>query len=227
MTQTVEDEKRAAALAAVRAEVRPGMVVGLGTGTTARYVIEEIARLIRAERMPLRGVPSSIATANLARSLGIPLVDLEISVDVAIDGADEIDPQRNLIKGGGGAMTREKCVAVAARRFVVVADASKLVERLSRPVPVEVLAFALPLVQRLLRERLPGCEPKVRRQLGGALFITDNGNPVLDVAMPPECEPRVAADVLATIPGIVGHGYFLDMNPIVYVAGPDGVQTLS
>src|SRR5437016_2842587 len=113
------------------------MVVGLGTGRTARLVLEELARLIREHGLQIRGIATSVETERLAQSLGIPLTDLREVPDIDIDGADEIDPERNLTKGGGGAMTREKCVAVAARRFVVVADESKLVSRLTRPVPVE------------------------------------------------------------------------------------------
>ena len=225
MADPVEEQKRAAALEAVRAEVRDGMIVGLGTGSTARFATEEVARLAREEGWSLRGVPSSEATAQLARSLGLALTDLSATPDVAIDGADEIDPRRDLIKGAGGAMTRERCVAVAARRFVVVADASKLVPRLRRPVPIEALTFALPLVTRLLRERLPGSDP-VPRLDNGAPAISDNGNPLLDVAWPGAFSPEEAAATIAGIPGVVAHGFFLGMQPPAYVAGPDGVRVL-
>ena len=226
MSARDEQLKQAASVAAVRAEVRSGMVVGLGTGTTARYVVEECGRLLREEGFTLQGVPTSEATARLAQSLGIPLRDLSAVPDVTIDGADEIDPQHDLIKGAGGAIAREKCVAVAAQRFVVVADGSKLVPRLQRPVPIEVLPFALPLVSRLLRERLPGCEPRLRGGEGQP-FLTDNGNPLLDLELPATIAPGEAATTIAAIPGVVEHGFFLGMRPTVYVAGDDGVRVLN
>lgn len=225
MGSSQDEQKRAAALAAVQAEVRDSMVLGLGTGTTARFVIEEVGRRVREDGLRVRAVPTSLTTARLAESLAIPLADLSLTPDTDIDGADEIDPQHRLIKGAGGAMTREKCVAVAARRLVIVADASKLVSRLSWPVPVEVLEFALPLVARLLRQRLPGCTP-VLRMVEGEAFITDNGNPVLDVALPANAMPEAAAAVFAATPGVVEHGLFLDMQPAIYVGGPDGVRLL-
>src|SRR5262249_47017787 len=126
--ESQQELKRAAAVAAVRAEGRDGMVVGLGTGSTAAFAIQAIARLGREGGLRVRGVPTSLTSERLARELGIPLTDLTEVPDVDIDGADEIDPRRNLIKGGGGAMTREKVVAVASRRLVIIADETKLVE---------------------------------------------------------------------------------------------------
>jgi ribose 5-phosphate isomerase A len=220
-----EQFKQAAALAAVRAEVRSGMILGLGTGSTARYVIEECGRLLRDEGYVLSGVPTSEATARLARDHGMPLRDLAVEPDLDLDGADEIDPQHDLIKGRGGAITREKCVAIASRRLVIVADASKLVQRLRRPVPIEVLPFALPLVLRLIAEQLPGSEP-VQRLAAGAPLLSDNGNALLDLALPEHVTPAAAAATLAAMPGLIEHGFFLGMRPTVYLAGADGVRQL-
>ena len=135
------------------------MVVGLGTGTTAYFVIEELARRIREDGLQVTGVPTSNETARLARDVGIPLVDLAAVPDVDIDGADEVDRGHNLTKGAGGAMTREKIVAAASKRLVIVVDESKLVRRLAWPVPIEVLPFAEAYVRRELRARFPGCSP--------------------------------------------------------------------
>ncbi len=218
--------KRAAAIAAVDAEVHGGMRLGLGTGTTAFFVLEELARRIRAEGLQIGGVPTSLETERLARERGIPLIDLGEPLDVAIDGADEIGPRRALTKGGGGAMTREKCVALSARRFVVVADSSKLVRRLSWPVPLEVLPFAEALVLRTLRQRFPGAAPALRLR-DGAPFVTDNGNHIVDLAFPDERpHPTELAHALKQITGVIEHGLFIDMRPVVYVAGPNGVRVI-
>jgi ribose 5-phosphate isomerase A len=219
-----EQLKRAAALAAVAAEVRSGMVVGLGTGTTAYFVVEEIGRRIREEGLQVRGVPTSAETERLARERGIPLTDLSETPDVAIDGADEIDPRRALTKGAGGAITREKCVAVAALRFVIVADDSKVVRRLAWPAPVEVLPFAEELVQRELVAAFPGCRPEPRSR-DGVPFVTDNGNHILDLAFGADRPPpgRLARQ-LKRLTGVVEHGLFVGMRPVLYVAGPGGVR---
>lgn len=226
MSAQDEQFKRAAALAAVRAEVRSGMILGLGTGSTARYAIDECGRLLREEGFDLRGVPTSEETARQARACGIPLLDLSAIPDLDIDGTDEVDADHDLVKGAGGAITREKCVAVASHRFVVIADDSKLVQRLRRPVPVEVLAFALPLVVRLLRARLPDCDPVQRLVAGGTPFLSDNGNPLLDLELPEHVTPATAAATIAAVPGVVEHGFFLGMRPTVYLAGADGVRQL-
>lgn len=216
--------KRAAAEAAVRAEVRSGMVIGLGSGTTMLFALDELGRRVREEGLRIRGVPTSEQTARIADGCGIPLVDLALEPDVAIDGADEVDPRGNLTKGAGGAMTREKCVAVAARRLVIVVDDSKLVSRLAGAVPIEVLPFAVPLVQRELCRRLPGAEPRLRLQ-GGTPFVTDSGNQILDVALGAERPaPARLARLLDGVTGVVEHGLFVGMKPAVYVAAPAGVR---
>ncbi len=220
-------EKQAAALAAVRAEVRSGMLLGLGTGTTAYFVLQELGRLIRDEGLTVRGVPTSNETARLAHNWQIPLTDLSAIPDVDIDGADEIDPRRNLTKGAGGAMTREKCVAGASRKLVIVAHASKLVKQLVWPVPVEVLPFAQPFVVRELQRRFPTCSPTARMH-NGALFITDSGNHIIDLAFDKQRpSPARLAAALDRITGIVGHGLFVGMQPTIYVAGPNGVTVMT
>jgi ribose 5-phosphate isomerase A len=203
------------------------MVVGLGTGTTAYFVIEELARRIREDVLQVSGVPTSNETARLAHDGGIPLADLAAVLDVDIDGADEVDPGHNLTKGGGGAMTREKIVAVASKRLVIVVDESKLVPSLAWPVPVEVLPFAEPYVRRELRARFPGCSPALRVR-DGAIFVTDNGNHIFDVAFGSgrSAPARIAAE-LNSIPGVVEHGLFVGLKPAVYVSGANGVRVLT
>lgn len=226
MTADQSALRQAAAVAAVGAEVRDGMRLGLGTGRTAAFALDELARRIRDEGLRICGVPTSLETERLALARGIPLIDLSEPLDLAIDGADEIGPRRALTKGGGGAMTREKCVALAARRFVVVADNAKLVRRLSWPVPMEVLPFAEALVVRTLRQRFPGSEPSLRLR-DGAPFLTDSGNHILDLAFPGDRpHPTQLAHALKQITGVVEHGLFIDMRPVVYVAGPNGVRVI-
>ncbi|MHB8573794.1 MAG: ribose-5-phosphate isomerase RpiA [Dehalococcoidia bacterium] len=218
--------KRAAAVAAVHAEVRSGMLVGLGTGSTAFFVIEELARLIHETGLEVRCVPTSLETERRAHERGIPLTDLSRPLDIDIDGADEIDPRRNLTKGGGGAMTREKCVAVAARRLVIVGDGTKFVPRLQWPVPVEVLPFAEPLVRRELRSRFPGSSAAPRMD-NGRPFLTDNGNHIVDLSFEGERpNPVVLAGRLKRITGVVEHGLFVGMNPVVYIADDGGVRVM-
>jgi ribose 5-phosphate isomerase A len=217
--------KRIAANAAVHAEVRNGMLVGLGTGSTALFVLDEIGRLVRDEGLRIRGVPTSEATGWLADERGIPLAELPDQIDLAIDGADEVDPAGNLTKGAGGAMTREKCVAAASRRLVIVVDSSKVVRRLAWPVPVEVLPLAVRLVERELRQRVPGAEPRLRLQEhDDSPFITDNGNQILDVGFNgTRPSPGALARLLSLTTGVVEHGLFTGMHPTVYIGGDGGV----
>ncbi len=211
--------KRKAAEAAL-AYVKPGMVLGLGTGSTARFFLDGVARLVRAG-MDLKGVPTSFATADAAKELGIPLTSLEErpSVDLCVDGADEVDPKLDLIKGLGGALFREKIVAAAAKRFVVIVDASKLVPRLGTkaPVPVEVHPFGWKTAVAAL-EAL-GATVELRRR-------DDNGNNLLDARFGPIKAPSKLAARIAAIPGVVGHGLFLGMADAVLVASDKGVRTL-
>ena len=228
-SETPDDKaplKRAAAIAAAQAEVHSGMVIGLGTGSTARFVIEELGRRVREEGLRLRGVPTSEETARLATEYGISLTELSEPVDVDLDGADEVDRYGTLTKGAGGAMTREKCVAVASKRLVIVVDSSKLVPRLRWPVPVEVLPFAEELVRRELLARFPDAELRLRRR-DGAVFVTDNGDLILDLVFNGRRPaPAVLGRAIKAITGVVDHGLFVGMRPIVYVAGADGVRVL-
>jgi len=217
--------KRKAAEAAL-AYVKPGMVLGLGTGSTARFFLEGVARLVR-EGVDLKGVPTSFATADAAKELGIPLTSLEErpSVDLCVDGADEVDPKLDLIKGLGGALFREKIVAAASKRFIVIVDASKLVPRLGTkaPVPVEVHPFGWKTAAAAL-EGL-GATVELRRR-DSETVRTDNGNNLLDARFGPIKAPSKLAARIATIPGVVGHGLFLGMADAVLVASDEGVRTL-
>src|SRR5882762_924034 len=202
------------------------MVLGLGTGSTARHFLEGVARLV-AEGLDLKGVPTSLATAEAAKELGIPLTSIEERTrpDLCVDGADEVDPKLDLIKGLGGALFREKIVAAASRKFVVIVDDSKLVPRLGTkaPVPVEVHPFgwrhAAAAIEAL------GAKVEMRRR-DGRDFRTDNDNHILDARFGPIRSPAKLAGELSAIPGVVGHGLFVRMASIVLVASGKGVRTL-
>jgi ribose 5-phosphate isomerase A len=220
--------KAEAAEAAVEAEVRSGMRLGLGTGSTAALMLESLARRLKDGRLErIEGVPTSEVTAARCGQLGIPVRTLDelTELDVAIDGADEIDPELRLIKGLGGAFLREKVVAAAAHRFVVVADETKLVTRLGdhAPLPVEVAQFAQTGCERLLR--LHGWEPTLRLA-DGAPYVTDEGNHVLDCRRDQWSDPSALEAGLCSVPGVVAHGLFLDYARVAYVATSDGVRVL-
>jgi len=228
VTVDLEPLKRDAAEAAIEAEVRSGMALGLGTGSTAAWVLEGLARRLSDGTLTgIAGVPTSERTAQRCRELGIPLIDLERrpSLDVSIDGADEIAPDLSLIKGLGGAHLREKVVARSAGRFVVVADETKLVSRLGEraAVPVEVIPFARPLCERLLVA--DGWRPELRGG-GDGPWITDEGNLILDCRRDGWGDPTGLAAGLHEIPGVVEHGLFLGMAAAAYVACADGVRLL-
>ena len=219
-----DDLKGAAAEKALEL-VQEGMLLGLGTGSTSRVFVEGVGRLV-ASGMKVRGVPTSRATAELAASLGIPIVtELVGQIDLAVDGADEVDPALNLIKGRGGALFREKLVAAASKRFVVVVDESKLVKQLGEGVvPVEVLPF----LWRSTAERLTalGLSLVIR---GGeeTPYVTDNGNVILDVTVAEGIKnPAELALELKQVTGVVEHGLFVGMTDTVIVAGPDGPKAI-
>jgi len=219
-----DDLKEAAAEKALEL-VQEGMLLGLGTGSTSRLFVEGVGRLV-ASGMKVRGVPTSRATAELAASLGIPIVtELVGQIDLAVDGADEVDPALNLIKGRGGALFREKLVAAASKRFVVVVDESKLVKQLGAGVlPVEVLPF----LWRSTAERLTalGLSLVIR---GGeeTPYVTDNGNVILDVTVAEGIKnPAELALELKQVTGVVEHGLFVGMTDTVIVAGPDGPKAI-
>lgn len=208
--------------------VEDGMVLGLGTGSTAAFLLQALAERLRGGLRIVGAVPTSQATAYLARSLGIPLVSLERypALDLALDGADEIDPRLDLVKGGGGALLREKVVATAARRFVVLGDSSKLVPRLGMHValPVEVVPFALAPVQRRL-EAL-GARADLRRHADQP-FLTDNQNYIIDCHFAGGIADAYALqEQFRRIVGVVEHGLFLGLTHRALVAGPDGLVVL-
>lgn len=208
-------------------EVRDGFAVGLGTGRAAAQFIEALAEKIRGG-LNVVGVPTSIASENLARGLGIPLVSLEDvpTLDVTIDGADEVDPELNLIKGYGGALVREKIVAASSRRLVILAGAVKEVERLGARgrLPVEVLPFALGLCRRRLQTL--GLTPNLRTDDDGRPFVSDNGGSILDCVTAPIAEPTALEAAIRSIPGVIGTGLFLGMADRVLLQEGDDVKIL-
>jgi len=220
--------KRQAALAAV-AHVESGMKVGLGTGSTAFFAVEEIgARLRRGDLRDIVGVPTSTRTAEQARGLGIPLAGLDAldHLDVAIDGADEVDPRCDLIKGGGGALLREKAVERLARRLYIIVDHGKLSARLGThfALPVEVVPAAWQREAEALAAH--GCAPALR-QGAGAPYVTDNGNHILDCRFAHGiADTHALAAALDARPDVKAHGLFLDMATEVIVAAPGGITTL-
>ena len=224
-----EELKRKAAEQAV-ALVEDEMKLGLGTGSTARHVLQVIAeRRKRGELMHVCGVPTSRATEDLARQLGIPLTTLDKHphLDLAIDGTDEVDPDLNLIKGLGGALLWEKIVASSAERFVIVCDESKIVERLGdkAPVPIEVVPFAYQIHMPFLEEL--GGKPKLREK-EGTPFISDGGHYIIDCYFDDGiADPWRLEAELNMRAGIVETGLFLDMAETVVVAAPGGIKTLT
>jgi ribose 5-phosphate isomerase A len=225
-SQDLDDLKKAAALTAVEF-VRDGMVVGLGTGSTAKHLIIALGAKVRAG-MKLRGVPTSQETAALAKQAGIPLIDTENrwEIDVAIDGADQVDPNFNLIKGGGGALLKEKIVAASAKQFIVMVDHTKQVPMLGGtfPLPIEVIPFgwgsttreiaALTMSRVVLRER------------SGNPFRTESGNLIVDVHIDHISQPGELETALNLIPGVVETGLFVGRTNVLIVGAPQGVQTL-
>jgi ribose 5-phosphate isomerase A len=203
--------------------VSDGDTVGLGTGSTAAHAIRAVGRAVD-DGLDVCGVPTSYAARDLARAVGVPLVGLDAvdRIDVAIDGADQVDDDLALIKGGGAAHAREKVVDTAASRFVVVVDASKTATALDRPVAVEVLPDARTTVERAVRER--GGEPTLRTaERKDGPVVTDNGNLVLDVDFGAVTEPATVAADLSATPGVVEHGLFVDVVDEVHVGRTDGV----
>lgn len=223
---SVEEAKRRAAIASAKL-VRSGQVVGLGTGSTANYMIEELGRRIREERLRIVGVPTSNQTAELAARYGIPLTTLDEHprLDIAIDGADQVDPELNLIKGMGGALTREKVVDGAAEMLVIIVDESKMAPQLGvdQAVPVEVIPFATaPVMGRLAKL---GGEPSIRFYKGG-YFVTDNGNNIVDVDFGAIGDAKRLEREIKMISGVVESGLFVDMAGIVFVGNESGVKKI-
>jgi len=220
-----DQEKQAVARASLRF-VRDGDIVGLGTGSTAAYAVRFLAERVHAG-LKIRGIPTSLQTKELATTAGIPLTTLDEvqSIDVTIDGADEFDPQLNLIKGGGGALLHEKIVASASHQVVIIADSGKQVPVLGKfPLPVEVIAFAQAVVARKI-EAL-GAKVRIRQTAEGKPFVTDERNHILDCQFRQIPDPAGLAQKLSAIPGIVEHGLFIGMANVVLVATGDEVREL-
>jgi ribose 5-phosphate isomerase A len=219
--------KQAAAEAAV-ALVEDGMILGLGTGSTAKLAVEALGKRVAAG-LRVIGIPTSEFTAGQARSLGIPVstLDEHPAIDLTIDGADEVEiGTLNLIKGRGGALLREKIVASAGKRLVIIVDESKLVQRLGSQfaLPVELVPFGWPVAARRL-EAL-GSKVKLRSGTDGKPFVTDGGHYIVDCAFGPIAAPAQLERELNDIVGVVEHGLFLKMTSQVIVAGRDGVKVL-
>lgn len=225
--QDPERWKREAALSAL-ALVENDMLLGLGTGSTAKHFVEGLAERLRDGRLRgVRCVPTSRPTEEQARALGIPLVDLpEGGVDLAVDGMDEVTDALDVIKGLGGALTREKIVEASATRFVLIGDAGKRVRYLGEtaPVPVEVVPFGHRRTIEVLRDL--GAEPSVRLA-GGAPFVSDNGNLVVDCRFAGPFDAPALGRAIHALPGVVEHGLFLGMAERAYVAGDDGVSVMT
>lgn len=223
-----EEAKKRAALEAVK-HVKNGFVLGLGSGSTAAYAIQEMGRRIKQESLRILGIPTSYQALLVAVDCGIPITTLNEhpQLDLTIDGADQIDGNLNLIKGMGGALTREKIVASASKQLIIVVDETKLVERLgiNHSVPVEVLPFALPTVMLKVREM--GGKPVLREGKGKVgPVVTDNGNFIIDVDFGPISKPEELDSRLKSVPGVIETGLFVEMVDIIYVGKPIGVQRL-
>jgi ribose 5-phosphate isomerase A len=226
----MDDLKRKAAAAALGL-VKPGMMLGLGTGSTASCFLELLAARVK-DGLKIVGVPTSEQTRLQAEALGIPLITLdEVEIlDLTVDGADELDASLRLIKGGGGALLREKIVAYSSQQMAVIADAGKLVQQLGKfPLPVEVVPFGWTATRDAIESgnRDLSLAAVITRRLkaDGHPFLTENGNFILDCAYGHIEDPQDVAALLEPIPGVVEHGLFLDLATMAFVAGPDGVQT--
>jgi ribose 5-phosphate isomerase A len=235
MAAELSPQDRAKKAAAVHAAqfVQSGMKVGLGTGSTAVFLVRELGRRLREEGLQISAVPTSTQTAELAREEGIEVSTLDAlgKLDLTIDGTDEFDAEFNLIKGGGGALLREKVVATASERMIVIADESKEVEALGAfPLPVEVLAFGLETTKALLADSLYGLDvlgrEVVLRDTGNGPFVTDEGNHILDLHLKWIANPRQVTLILNQVPGVVENGLFIDICDMVIIGRADGSTDL-
>jgi len=217
VAQDLDAFRRAAAEAAAL-EVRDGMTIGYGTGRAAFAALEVVAR----RKLDVRGVPTSERTADLCRRLGLALTTLDESprLDLVLDGADEVDPDKQVIKGGGGAHVREKLVALASRRRIFIIEETKLVSRLgsTRGVPVALVPFAARSTLARLGERFPGAKLREER--------SDDGDALADVPLAVGADLRAVASDLKAMAGVVDHGLFLDLSPEIFAGGPQGVRRL-
>ncbi len=213
--------------------VESGMKVGLGTGSTAAWLVQCLGEMVRDDGLKIQGVPTSEHTAKLARDVGIEVVSLDEAkwLDLTIDGTDEFDDELTLIKGGGGAHLREKIVATASDRMIIIADATKKVDTLGAfPLPVEVARFGLPITEGLIEETLIGMDVLGRdikqRMAGDEPFITDEGNFILDLHLKRIGDPRQLSLILNQIPGVIENGLFIDICDVVIVGHGDGKVTV-
>ena len=227
----IDSQKRAAAARALQF-VEPGMRLGLGTGSTARHFVELLAERVRAG-LRIVAVPTSESTRRDAQRLGVPLTTLDETpaLDLTVDGADEIAPDLSLIKGGGGALLREKIVASASARMVVIADESKWVAMLGRfPLPIEVVPFGLSATRRAVEAAVAAAGSPapalLRRNRDGHAFVTDGGHWIVDAALGRIADPASLACRLAAIAGVVEHGLFIGLAQTAIIAGADGVRVV-
>lgn len=240
MSTVSQDElKKQVGYKAVDDYVTSGMVVGLGTGSTAYFAVERVGEKLKSgELKDILAIPTSVRTKEQAESLGIPLVTLDThsKLDVAIDGADEVDPELNLTKGGGGALFREKIVEICADKFIVIVDESKITDGLGPgfPIPVEIVPFCHEHTMRVIAD-LPsckGCKPVLRmgsssnnKVDGDEIAVSDNGNYLVDLHFEePIKDPKTMASELKNVVGVVEHGLFCGMAAAVIIAGSDGIS---
>ena len=226
MSSLIEAKKNAAIASA--GLVTSGQILGLGSGSTANYMIEALGRKIREEKLRIFGIPTSNKTAELATEHGIPLTTLDEypRLDIAIDGADQVDHKLNLIKGMGGALTREKIVDRVAEKLVIIVDESKITDQLgtNQVVPVEVIPFAKAVVMSELAKM--GGKPFIRFSHDKNYFITDNGNNIIDVDFGAISDANKLEMKVKMIPGVVESGLFVDMTKIVFIGSKDSVRKI-
>jgi ribose 5-phosphate isomerase A len=231
MLTNTDAYKRAAAARAVEF-VRPGMRLGLGTGSTAKYFVELIGERVR-EGLDVVAVPTSEATLADAKRCGITLTTLDDTpqLDLTVDGADEIAPDLSLLKGGGGALLREKIVAAASERMIVIADESKYVGTLGRfPLPIEVVPFGVVAIQRSIEAAIKRVQKAgslaIRQAKSGHPFVTDGGHWIIDAELGRIDDPAALAHALAAVPGVVEHGLFIGLADTAIIGGPTGVKVV-